>query len=79
MIQYTKLAHCIVVIIIIIAFTEGECEGKSLEDLLVFSTGASSIPPLGFECKPQLVFTHPQDLAMDDYSRLPRVFPHANT
>jgi hypothetical protein len=47
MIQYTKLAHCIFVIIIIIAVTEGECGGKRLEDLLVFSTVVSSIPPLG--------------------------------
>ena len=36
-------------------FTDGDCD-CTLEEILVFFTGADKIPPLGFEKLPRLLF-----------------------
>lgn len=38
-------------------FSDGEAE-ISLNDLIIFATGADVIPPLGFPWKPKLSFLH---------------------
>lgn len=45
----------------------------TLEDVLMFATGAAKIPPLGFGVEPTLVFLH------DPIQQMRRVFPEANT
>ncbi|XP_049898937.1 G2/M phase-specific E3 ubiquitin-protein ligase-like [Epinephelus moara] len=48
---------------------EGECSPITLEKVLEFSSGASTVPPLGFPHRPQIHFIHEAN----------RVFPEANT
>ncbi|MGH0162566.1 UNVERIFIED_CONTAM: hypothetical protein FKN15_042949 [Acipenser sinensis] len=50
--------------------TEGNTE-SSLECILAFATGSSTVPPVGFCPEPSLEFLHPQDVAAK--------FPIANT
>ena len=49
--------------------TEGECSPVTLEKVLEFTTGASTVPPLGFPHRPQIQFLHEGN----------RIFPEANT
>ncbi|RXN25305.1 G2 M phase-specific E3 ubiquitin- ligase-like protein [Labeo rohita] len=44
----------------------------TLQQILIFASGADKIPPLGFPCKPTIQFLHPEDYGM-------RIFPEANT
>nr|XP_055060434.1 G2/M phase-specific E3 ubiquitin-protein ligase-like [Misgurnus anguillicaudatus] len=37
----------------------GECANLNLEDILIFVSGLSKIPPLGFTIQPPLEFLHP--------------------
>lgn len=46
-----------------------------LSDLLVFATGLGSIPPLGIEPVPTLVFRYPDDMKSESTAG----FPLANT
>lgn len=41
----------------------------SLEDLLIFTTGCSTVPPLGFKSTPSIEFLHGTD----------KIFPEAST
>ncbi|MEQ2312220.1 hypothetical protein AMECASPLE_028596, partial [Ameca splendens] len=41
----------------------------SLKDVLVFTSGASAIPPLGFPCQPEIQFLHDTK----------KIYPEANT
>jgi len=50
-------------------------DGK-LGQLLIFVTGLSDIPPLGFVPKPRIIFGHEDQCVDDDYTR---EFPVANT
>ncbi|KAI7789966.1 putative G2/M phase-specific E3 ubiquitin-protein ligase-like [Triplophysa rosa] len=51
---------------------EGDCNPLTLEMVLEFASGASSVPPLGFPHQPQIEFLH-EDGQED------RIFPEANT
>lgn len=44
----------------------------TLQEILVFTSGADRIPPLGFPQKPTIQFLHPEDHGL-------RIFPEANT
>lgn len=44
----------------------------SLQEILIFISGADNIPPLGFPNKPTIQFLHPEDNGV-------RIFPEANT
>ena len=35
-----------------------ECFKLTLEDILVFATGASAVPPMGFDLTPKITFHH---------------------
>ncbi|XP_043983724.1 G2/M phase-specific E3 ubiquitin-protein ligase-like [Gambusia affinis] len=48
---------------------EGECSPITLEMILEFASGASTVPPLGFPHRPKIEFLH----------EVNRVFPEANT
>ena len=48
-------------------------ERPKLADLLIFATGANSIPPFGFDPQPQLLMKHP------DADDIKAGFPFANT
>ncbi|CAM4672662.1 unnamed protein product [Leuciscus chuanchicus] len=48
---------------------EGETDGVTLEMIMEFATGASTVPPLGFPHRPEIEFLH-QDR---------KIFPEANT
>ncbi|XP_054883092.1 G2/M phase-specific E3 ubiquitin-protein ligase-like [Poeciliopsis prolifica] len=48
---------------------EGECSPITLEMILEFASGASTVPPLGFPHRPQIEFLHEAN----------KVFPEANT
>ncbi len=52
-----------------ICFAEGECTAVTLEMIMEFATGASTVPPLGFPHHPQLEFLHQDG----------KIFPEANT
>lgn len=52
--------------------TEGECNPLTLEMVLEFASGASSVPPLGFPHQPQIEFLHEE-------GQEARIFPEANT
>ena len=43
-------------ITIIINFTDSLVPDVTLEDILIFTTGASAIPPLGFDPSPKICF-----------------------
>ncbi|KAA0724081.1 G2/M phase-specific E3 ubiquitin-protein ligase [Triplophysa tibetana] len=49
--------------------TQGECNAITLQMIMEFATGASSVPPLGFPYSPQIEFLH-------DHGK---IFPEANT
>jgi hypothetical protein len=51
--------------------------GLTLSDVLVFISGMSSVPPLGFEQQPVLKFRHLGDLCAADM--FTAEFPLANT
>ncbi|XP_078023185.1 uncharacterized protein LOC117259544 isoform X3 [Epinephelus lanceolatus] len=53
----------------LIDIEEGECSAITLEKVLEFTSGASTVPPLGFPHRPQIHFIHEAN----------RVFPEANT
>ncbi|XP_049913659.1 uncharacterized protein LOC126398392 isoform X1 [Epinephelus moara] len=53
----------------LIDIEEGECSPITLEKVLEFTSGASTVPPLGFPHRPQIHFIHEAN----------RVFPEANT
>lgn len=53
-------------------FVEGECSPLTMEMVLEFASGASSVPPLGFSQPPQIQFLH----GTSDYKR---IYPEANT
>ncbi|XP_039678115.1 G2/M phase-specific E3 ubiquitin-protein ligase-like isoform X1 [Perca fluviatilis] len=53
----------------LIEIEEGECSPVTLEKVLEFTTGASTVPPLGFPHRPQIQFLHEGN----------RIFPEANT
>ena len=46
---------------LITAGIHGEEKEVTLTDLLVFATGAATIPPLGFSPQPMMEFLHPGD------------------
>ncbi|KAL1270813.1 hypothetical protein QQF64_029829 [Cirrhinus molitorella] len=48
---------------------EGECDPINLQMIMEFTTGASSVPPLGFPHSPQIEFLHDNG----------KIFPEANT
>ncbi|KAL1270818.1 hypothetical protein QQF64_029834 [Cirrhinus molitorella] len=48
---------------------EGECDPINLQLIMEFTTGASSVPPLGFPHSPQIEFLHDNG----------KIFPEANT
>uniref|UniRef100_A0A8C7WVA3 HECT domain-containing protein n=1 Tax=Oryzias sinensis TaxID=183150 RepID=A0A8C7WVA3_9TELE len=49
--------------------TEGECSPVTIENVLEFTSGASTVPPLEFSHRPQIQFLHEDN----------RIFPEANT
>jgi len=53
-------------------FVEGECSPLSMEMVLEFTSGASTVPPLGFPQRPQIQFLH-------ENSGYKRIYPEANT
>ncbi|XP_076578623.1 G2/M phase-specific E3 ubiquitin-protein ligase-like [Chaetodon auriga] len=53
----------------LIDIEEGECSPVTLEKILEFTCGASTVPPLGFPHRPQIQFLHEGN----------RIFPEANT
>uniref|UniRef100_A0A9J7XQ74 HECT-type E3 ubiquitin transferase n=1 Tax=Cyprinus carpio carpio TaxID=630221 RepID=A0A9J7XQ74_CYPCA len=53
----------------LIDIEEGECSPVTLEKVLEFTSGASTVPPLGFPHRPQIQFLHEGN----------RIFPEANT
>ncbi|XP_067234485.1 G2/M phase-specific E3 ubiquitin-protein ligase-like isoform X1 [Chanodichthys erythropterus] len=53
----------------LIDIEEGECSPVTLEKVLEFTSGASTVPPLGFPHRPQIQFLHEGN----------RLFPEANT
>ncbi|XP_032363460.1 G2/M phase-specific E3 ubiquitin-protein ligase [Etheostoma spectabile] len=53
----------------LIEIEEGECSPVTLEKVLEFTSGASTVPPLGFPHHPQIQFLHEGN----------RIFPEANT
>lgn len=53
----------------LIDIEEGECSPVTLEKVLEFTSGASTVPPLGFPQRPQIQFLHEGN----------RIFPEANT
>jgi len=60
--------------------TGGEIVGEiklCLSDILVFATGASGIPVLGFSPQPTLMFIHKEDLPEDELYMAG--LPRANT
>ena len=50
-------------------FSEEECSPITLEMILEFASGASTVPPLGFPHRPQIEFLHEAN----------KLFPEANT
>ena len=52
----------------------GFVEEGRIEDMLIFATGASAVPHLGFEIPPTIIFNH--EVPDDDYTK-PYLF--ANT
>uniref|UniRef100_A0A3B4X599 HECT domain-containing protein n=1 Tax=Seriola lalandi dorsalis TaxID=1841481 RepID=A0A3B4X599_SERLL len=48
---------------------EGESSPLTLENVLEFTSGASTVPPLGFPHRPQIQFLHEAN----------KIFPEANT
>ncbi|KAM9486989.1 G2/M phase-specific E3 ubiquitin-protein ligase-like isoform 2-T2 [Clarias gariepinus] len=53
----------------LIDIEEGECSPITLEQVLEFTSGASTVPPLGFPHRPQIQFLH----------EVNKIFPEANT
>ncbi|XP_062870183.1 G2/M phase-specific E3 ubiquitin-protein ligase-like [Trichomycterus rosablanca] len=53
----------------LIDIEEGECSPITLEMILEFASGASTVPPLGFPHRPQIEFLHEAN----------KIFPEANT
>ncbi|XP_073797711.1 G2/M phase-specific E3 ubiquitin-protein ligase [Danio rerio] len=51
---------------------EGDCNPLTLEMVLEFASGASSVPPLGFPHQPKIEFLH-------TFGQEIRIFPEANT
>ncbi|XP_048036146.1 G2/M phase-specific E3 ubiquitin-protein ligase [Megalobrama amblycephala] len=51
---------------------EGDCNPLTLEMVLEFASGASSVPPLGFPHQPKIEFLH-------TFGQETRIFPEANT
>ncbi len=51
---------------------EGECQPLTMEMVLEFASGASTVPPLGFAQRPQIQFLHGN-------SGYKRIYPEANT
>lgn len=50
--------------------TEASCDADvTLQDIIIFATGATHVPPLGFPQQPQILFIHDND----------SIFPRANT
>ena len=56
--------------VLVFCYSEGSCDGVTLEAVLTFCTGADAEPPLGFHVQPSLQFNHDEPC---------RKFPIANT
>lgn len=66
---YNRLESFEVCDFLYIYFAEGETDGFTLEMIMEFATGASTVPPLGFPHHPEIEFLHQDG----------KIFPEANT